>query len=420
MNIVLTGYRGTGKSAVARLLAKKLGWQCVSLDALIAGQEGRSIPDIVADRGWDYFRDVESAVAEMHAARDRLVLDTGGGAILRPRNVRALRQNGCLFWLKARPETIATRIRNDDGRPALTPGKTFLEEVEDVLAERTPRYHDAADFEIDTDDKTPEAVAGEVLGYFSRIAGDGPITLTASERRRYLRQMLIPGWGAPGQEKLRAATVFIAGAGGLGCPAAQYLAAAGVGAIRLCDPGRVDPSNLNRQILYTDADTGKKKVLQAAEALGRANPHVRVEPLAETIDDGSIEHLAGRAAILLDCLDNFEARHVLNRFAAAKGLPLVHAGIEGMAGQLSLIHTPHTPCLFCMFPGSPPAGRIFPVAGIASGIIGTLQAAEAVKWLAGLGSTLQGSLLYWDCLSMEFHRIAVAKNPACPVCSGRG
>lgn len=420
MNIVLTGYRGTGKSAVARLLADRLGWQCASLDALIAGQEGRGIPDIVADRGWDYFRDVESTVVKKLAGRDRLILDTGGGAILRPGNVQALRENGVLFWLKARPATIVSRIRDDDGRPALTPGRTFLEEIEEVLAQRTPLYHGAADFEIDTDDKTPGAVAEEVLRCFTRIAGHPPLELTAAERRRYLRQLLIPDWGARGQEKLRAATVFVAGAGGLGCPAAQYLAAAGVGAIRLCDAGCVEPSNLNRQILYADADIGKEKAVQAAGALRRLNPHVRIEPLTETIDDSSIERLAGGADILLDCLDTFETRHVLNRFAAARGLPLVHAGIEGMAGQLSFIHVPHTPCLHCMFPGSPPAGRIFPVAGFTAGTIGALEAAEAVKWLTGAGGTLAGSLLYWDGLTMEFQKITVAKNPSCPVCSGRG
>jgi len=417
MNIVLTGYRGTGKSAVARLLANKLGWQTVSLDALIVEQEGRSIPEIVADRGWEEFRDVESAVLARVAGRDEIVLDTGGGAFRRPQNVQALRENGSLFWLKAFPATIDSRIRHDANRPALTSGKTFLEEIEDVLAERMPHYHASADFEIETDGKTLEAVAAEVLGYFTRIAQPAPLKLTAPERSRYLRQMLINGWGQKGQEKLRAATVFMAGAGGLGCPAALYLAAAGVGTLRLCDSGRVDISNLNRQILYADADLGKEKAVQAAEALRRTNPHVTVEPLIEKIDDSSIERLAGRADILLDCLDNFETRHVLNRFAVRKGLPLVHAGIEGLAGQLSFIHPGQTPCLFCLFPGSPPAGRVFPVAGITPGIIGTLQAAEAIKWIAGIGSTLAGVLLFWDGATMEFQKIPVAKDVNCPVCS---
>ena len=108
---------------------------------------------------------------------------------------------------------------------------------------------------------------------------------------------------------------------------------------------------------------------------------------------------------------------MLNRFAVRAGIPLVHAGIEGLAGQLSFIHPPHTPCLFCMFPGSPPAGRIFPVAGVTPGIIGTAQAAEALKWLTGVGSTLQGQLLVWDGTIMEFQKIPVARNGNCPVCS---
>ena len=146
------------------------------------------------------------------------------------------------------------------------------------------------------------------------------------------------------------------------------------------------------------------------------NPNITVEPQVEKIDDSSIERLAGGADILLDCLDNFETRHVLNRFAVAKGLPLVHAGIEGLAGQLSFIHSPHTPCLFCLFPGSPPAGRVFPVAGVTPGIIGTAQAAEALKWLTGIGGNLQGELLFWDGATMEFQKISVAKDPHCPVC----
>ena len=417
MNIVLTGYRGTGKSAVARLLAKKLGWQILSLDAMIVQQEGCTIPQIVEARGWDYFRDVESALIAGVAGRDEVILDTGGGAILRPQNVQALRENSLVFWLKASPETIGARIKNSAARPALTQGKTFLEEIDEVLQERTPLYHAAADFEIDTDGKTLEKIAEDILYYFARIAQPALPGLTPAERSRYLRQMLISGWGLQGQQRLRSATVFIAGAGGLGCPAALYLAAAGVGTIRLCDFGLVEASNLNRQILYTEADIGKEKVLMAAEALRRVNPHVTVEPLFEKIDDASIERLAGDAAIMLDCLDNFETRHVLNRFAVGKSLPLVHAGIEGLAGQLSFIHPPHTPCLFCMFAGSPPAGRVFPVAGVTPGIIGAAQAAEALKWVAGIGSTLQGQLLVWDGSNMEFQKIPIAKNKSCPVCA---
>jgi adenylyltransferase/sulfurtransferase len=417
MNIVLTGYRGTGKSAVARLLAKKLGWESLSLDAMLSRQEGRTIPEIVDDRGWEYFRDIEAALVADVAGRDKVVLDTGGGAILRPQNVQALRHSGLVFWLKASPDTIAARIKDSTARPALTQGKTFLDEIGEVLRERAPLYHAAADFEIDTDGRTLEKIAEDILWYFSRIAGPAAPGLPPAERSRYLRQMLIDGWGLQGQQRLRSATVFIAGAGGLGCPAALYLAAAGVGTIRLCDFGLVEASNLNRQILYTDADIGREKALRAADALRRLNSHVNIEPLVEKIDDASIERLAGDADLMLDCLDNFETRHVLNRFAVRKKLPLVHAGIEGLAGQMSFIHPPHTPCLFCMFPGSPPTGRVFPVAGVTPGIIGTAQAAEALKWLTGIGSTLQGQLLVWDGAIMEFQKIPVAKDKNCPVCS---
>ena len=193
MNIVLTGYRGTGKSAVARLLAKKLGWQSLSLDAMISQQEGRTIPEIVAAKGWDYFRDVESALIAGVAGRDQVIVDTGGGAILRPQNVKALRQNGLVFWLNACPETIVARIKNSAGRPALTQGKTFLEEIDEVLRERTPLYHAAADFEIDTDGKPLEKTADDILHYFTRIAEPAPPGLTPPERSRYLRQLITGG-----------------------------------------------------------------------------------------------------------------------------------------------------------------------------------------------------------------------------------
>jgi shikimate kinase len=278
MNIVLTGYRGTGKSAVARLLARKLGWPVAGLDSLIVEREGRSINDIVAARGWEYFRDAESAVVAETAVRDRLIIDTGGGAILRQENVRLLRQQGIVFWLKADPAAIAARIHHDTGRPALTRGKTFLEEIEDVLRERTPLYHGAADFEIATDGRTLEDIADEVLGYFQRLDRPGAPALSQHERTRYLRQLLISGWGQAGQERLRSATVFIAGAGGLGCPAATYLAAAGAGKIRLCDFGSVELSNLNRQILYTEADIGKQKAVQAAATCSTALPLKRACP----------------------------------------------------------------------------------------------------------------------------------------------
>ena len=162
MNLVLIGYRGTGKSTVAELLAARLGMEVVSLDAEIVKQAGCSIPEIVAAHGWPHFRDLESEVTERVAARDHVIIDAGGGVILRPENVANLRQGGKLFWLRAAVPVIVARIEGGTERPALTAGKSFTEEVEDVLRERTPLYAAAAHHCIDTDARSPEQVAAEV------------------------------------------------------------------------------------------------------------------------------------------------------------------------------------------------------------------------------------------------------------------
>ncbi len=166
MNLVLIGYRGTGKSTVARLLAARLGMEVVSLDEEIVRQAGRSIADIVAEHGWPYFRDLEAAVTARVSARDRIIIDAGGGVILRAENVVNLRRGGKLFWLRAAVPVIVARIEGGRERPALTAGKSFTEEVDEVLAERTPLYAAAAHHSVETDGRTPEQVAAEVARLF--------------------------------------------------------------------------------------------------------------------------------------------------------------------------------------------------------------------------------------------------------------
>jgi shikimate kinase len=165
MNLVLIGYRGTGKSAVARLLAKSLGMEVVSLDAEIVHQAG-PIPDIVAKHGWPHFRDIESEVTKRVSDRDGIIIDSGGGVILRPENVDNLKRNGRLIWLRASVPVIVQRIQGGTQRPALTEGKTFTEEVEDVLRERTPLYEAAAHDQVDTDPLDPTQVAEQVRRLF--------------------------------------------------------------------------------------------------------------------------------------------------------------------------------------------------------------------------------------------------------------
>jgi adenylyltransferase/sulfurtransferase len=241
------------------------------------------------------------------------------------------------------------------------------------------------------------------------------ILLTETEYQRYHRQIILPCWGVEGQKKVKEAVVFIAGAGGLGSPAAIYLAAAGVGRIRICDDGRPELSNLNRQILHTDKDIGKNKALSAQEMLREINPQVEIEPLPSRIERENINELVGDAQIIIDCMDNFPTRHVLNECAVRKGMPFIHGGVIGMCGQITFIHTPETPCLYCIFPGCPPR-EIFPIVGATPGVIGTLEALEALKYITGIGDNLKGRLLIWDGERMEFHQVNVKKFSGCPVC----
>ncbi len=163
MNIVLIGYRGTGKSVVGGLLAERLRMPCIGMDAEIVKKAGMSIPKIVDKFGWPEFRDMESETARELAGLDNIIIDTGGGIIERPENVEALKTNSCIFWLKASVDAIVARIHGGSQRPALTSGKTFTEEVAEVLEQRIPKYKSAAQYAIETDDLTPEQVTDRII-----------------------------------------------------------------------------------------------------------------------------------------------------------------------------------------------------------------------------------------------------------------
>lgn len=168
MNIILIGYRGTGKSVVAELLARDLNMQSISMDAEIVRKADMPVPEIVEKYGWDKFRDMESEVAREMAAQDNIIVDSGGGVIERPQNIECLKKTGLIFWLKASVDVIVGRIASGTERPALVAGKTFTEEVEEVLARRTAKYEAAGRYEIDTDTISPEQVATEIVAIWQK------------------------------------------------------------------------------------------------------------------------------------------------------------------------------------------------------------------------------------------------------------
>lgn len=239
--------------------------------------------------------------------------------------------------------------------------------------------------------------------------------LTDNDRTRYHRQMLLRDWGEAGQQKVKAARVFIAGAGGLGSPVAIYLAVAGVGEIRICDLDAIELSNLNRQILHPDARLGQPKALSAAKTLAALNPAISIVPFTQYLNETNLDRIAGRPDIIVDCLDNYETRYLLNRYCLRHHIPLVHGAIWGWSGQLSFLQPPQTPCLRCLAP-EPPPQETFPVVGATAGLVGSMQAMETLKYLTGVGELLKNKLLLLDGEEMFFAEVKVERKPDCPDC----
>ncbi|HOT43624.1 MAG TPA: HesA/MoeB/ThiF family protein [Spirochaetota bacterium] len=231
----------------------------------------------------------------------------------------------------------------------------------------------------------------------------------------YSRQLGIPSWGAPAQEKLKNSRVFVAGTGGLGSPVLYYLAAAGVGTIIICDYDTIEITNLNRQILHRYGKIGYLKVDSAREALNELNPFITVTPVKEKLTAKNAGSIIGDPDIIIDCLDNFEARHIINRISVEKSIPLVHAGVAELRGQITFMHPPETPCLACFLDHKSPKKKP-QVLGATAGVIGSLQAVEAIKHLAGFAPSLKNRLLFWDGLAMKFESISIKRNTRCKVC----
>lgn len=240
------------------------------------------------------------------------------------------------------------------------------------------------------------------------------------EVERYARHLVLREIGGPGQQRLRAARVLMVGAGGLGAPAALYLAAAGVGVIGLADPDTVSLSNLQRQVLYTTADVGQEKVDRAAQRLGDLNPHVQVEARALKIDAANAAELAAGYELVLDGTDDFATRFAVSDACVRTGRTHVSGAIGRWTGQVGVFRG--KPCYRCLVPEAPPEAETCAAVGVVgalAGVVGALMALEAVKLITGAGAPLTGRLLIYDALAGETRTVRVAGDPTCPVCAAR-
>nr|WP_277998200.1 sulfur carrier protein ThiS [Zhaonella formicivorans] len=250
------------------------------------------------------------------------------------------------------------------------------------------------------------------------------VTLTADQVERYSRHIILEQVGLKGQQKLLAGSVLIVGAGGLGSPAAYYLAAAGVGRIGIVDFDRVDLSNLQRQIVHTTADVGRLKAESAAEKLRAINPDVKVEVYTEPLSSNNAVGIIAQYDFVIDGTDNFPAKFLVNDACYFARKPFSHAGILRFAGQTITVLPGETTCYRCIFPSPPPPNAVpscaqAGVLGVLGGVMGTIQATEALKYLLGTGDLLTNRLLTYDALIMRTREIKVKRSADCPLCGDR-
>ncbi len=249
---------------------------------------------------------------------------------------------------------------------------------------------------------------------------------TETELDRYARHIVLRELGGPGQKRLKKARVLVIGAGGLGAPALQYLAAAGVGTIGVIDDDAVENANLQRQVIHRDADIGMPKVFSAQQAMEAQNPNVTVLPYNRRLSDDIANDLLGDFDLILDGTDNFETRYLANRTAVALGKPLISGALSQWEGQLSVFDPAKgAPCYQCIFPEAPAAG-LAPscseagVIGPLPGVVGSMMAVEAIKVITGAGQALRGEMLIYDALYGESRKITLSKRSDCPICGAGG
>jgi molybdopterin/thiamine biosynthesis adenylyltransferase len=245
------------------------------------------------------------------------------------------------------------------------------------------------------------------------------MVFTDQEIERYARHLVLREVGGPGQQKLKNGSVLIVGAGGLGAPAALYLAAAGVGTIILADPDDVDLSNLQRQVLYTEDDLGKPKPEAAADRLAALNPHIFVAGFNGAFDPATADELVEGVDLVLDGTDDFGSRFCVNAACLRHGKPLVSGAIGRWTGQVGVFTG--RPCYRCLVPEVPPDAETCSAVGVVgalAGVIGSMMALEAIKLITGAGEPLEGRLMIYDALAAETRTVRVAADPECPVCGG--
>jgi len=248
------------------------------------------------------------------------------------------------------------------------------------------------------------------------------MSLDDAQLMRYARHILLDEYGIEAQEKVSAAKVLIVGAGGLGSPAAYYLAAAGVGHITLVDDDEVDLSNLQRQILHNSERVGVNKAQSGQQTLHALNPLITIEPLAQRLSDADLDRLMPQHDVVLDCTDNFATRHAINRAAVRHRVPIVSGAGIRFAGQISVydLRDDQAPCYHCLFPEADDVQELrcatTGVLGPLVGMVGCIQAAEALKVIGGFGEPLVGRLLSVDALTMQWHTVRFRKDPQCSVC----
>jgi len=242
--------------------------------------------------------------------------------------------------------------------------------------------------------------------------------LTPTELDRYNRQIMMAGFGEAGQEKLKKARVFIAGAGGLGSPISIYLANAGIGAMRIVDQDKVELSNLNRQILHWPEDVGRLKVDSARDKLQKMNPDLKLEAIRETMNEKNLSQLTEGCDVIVDAMDNMAGRRVLNIASVRKGIPYIYGGVHQLDGMATTFLPGKTPCLECVFPDSGPLAMpaVSSILGSVPGVIASIQCIEAVKIILGFPGLLAGRLLCFCGTDMSFREFKVNRDPECPIC----